>query len=127
MTQPLGWSELVATNAPVADEPVEAVFHINENPILFAQIIFFFPPLLYLPPSYLPSTSPLLPTTYHPLPPSLHRQSSRDVERELEPGARELELGAGARELVGEAWSSSLEQKLGAWSRSWRGTHAGPR
>jgi len=29
-----------------------------------------------------PKFSPLLPTTYQPLPPSLHHQSSRDVERE---------------------------------------------
>ncbi len=33
------------------------------------------------PPSYLPPTSPLLPTTYQPHPPSLHRQSSRDLGR----------------------------------------------
>jgi len=54
----------------------------NENPILPAQIFFFFPPLLYAkifppptyhlpPPSYLPSTSPLLHTTYLP-PPTYH-------------------------------------------------------
>jgi len=30
----LGWSELAPTNAPVADEPVEAVFWMDENPIL---------------------------------------------------------------------------------------------
>jgi len=78
----------------------------NENPILPTRIYIFFPPLLYpkifppltyhLPlPSYLPSTSPFLPTTYQPLPPSLHRQSSRDVERERawSRGA----VGAGAR------------------------------
>jgi len=82
-----GWSELAATNAPVADEAVEAVFRMNENPILPARIFFFhlfptpkFSPLLpttylshptsHLPPSsYLPLTSPLLPTTYQPLPP----------------------------------------------------------
>jgi len=83
-----GWSELAPTNAPVADEPVEAVFWMDENPILPARFFFFFPPLLYpkifsrptyhlpppvlpttyLPPSYLPPTSPLLPTTYQPLP-----------------------------------------------------------
>ncbi len=73
-----GWSELVATNAPVADEPVEAVFRMNENPILPARIFIFFPPLLY------PKIFPLLPTTYLPPPtyhlptppPSLHHQSS---------------------------------------------------
>jgi len=30
----VGWSELAPTNAPVADEPVEAVFWMDENPIL---------------------------------------------------------------------------------------------
>jgi hypothetical protein len=94
-----GWSELAATNAPIADEPVEAVFRMNKNPILPARIIFFFPPLLYpkifplptyfLPPlSYLPSTSH--PPTYHlptppPLTPSPELQRLRAaVERELE-------------------------------------------
>jgi len=82
-----GWSELAATNALVADEPVEAVFRMNENPILPARIFYFFPPLLY-PKIFPPPTSPLLPAiylpppTYHLPPPSLHRQSSRDVERE---------------------------------------------
>ncbi len=88
-----GWSELATTNAPVADEPVEAVFQINENPILPARIIFFFPPLLYPtyhlpPPSYLPSTSPLLPTTYQPLPPhSIARVPETSNETELGAGA----------------------------------------
>ncbi len=73
------WSELAPTNAPVANEPVEAVFWMDENPILLARFFFFFHlfstpkfspvlPTTYLPPSYLPPTSPLLPTTY--LPPS---------------------------------------------------------
>jgi hypothetical protein len=69
-----GWSELAATNAPVADEPVEAVFRMNENPILPARIFIFFftsslpqnfppsylpPPTCHLPPpSYLPPTNP---------------------------------------------------------------------
>jgi hypothetical protein len=65
-----GWSELAATNAPVADEPVEAVFQMNENPILPARIFFFFPPLLY-PKIFPPPTSPLLPTIYLP-PPTYH-------------------------------------------------------
>jgi hypothetical protein len=54
-----------------------------------------------------PKISPLLPTTYQPLPPSLHRQSSRDVEREQ---AWSWSRGC---------WSRSLEQELGAaeaWS-----------
>jgi len=54
--QNVGWSEPAATNALVADELVEAVFRMNENPILLACIYIFFPP------SYLPPTSPLLPT-----------------------------------------------------------------
>jgi hypothetical protein len=118
----------------------------NENPILPARIYIYFPPLFYpkifppptyhLPlPSYLPSTSPLLPTTYlppptyhlpptspllpttyQPLPPSLHRQNSRDVEQE-----RASSRGAW-REAWRGAWSSelgavSLEQGSG-WSRN---------
>ncbi len=125
-----GWSELAPTNAPVADEPVEAVFRMNENPILLTRIFFFhlfstpkFSPLLpppsYLPstspllpttypPPYLPPTSPLLPTTYQPLPPSLHRQSSRNVEREP------------AWSWSRSYWSRSLElPKLGAWNCAW--------
>jgi hypothetical protein len=38
----LGWSELAPTNAPVTDEPVEAVFWMDENPILPARFFFFF-------------------------------------------------------------------------------------
>ncbi len=72
-----GWSELAPTNAPVADEPVEAVFRMNENPILPTRIYFFStsslpqnfppsylpPPTYHLPPpSYLPPTSPLTPS-----------------------------------------------------------------
>ncbi len=49
----------------------------NENPILPARIFLIFFHLFST-----PKFSPLLPTTYQPLPPSLHRQSSRDVERE---------------------------------------------
>jgi len=48
-----------------------------------------------------PKFSPLLPTTYQPLPPSLHRQSSRNIERERAWSrscwSRCLELGGGAR------------------------------
>jgi hypothetical protein len=99
-----GWSEPAPTNAPVADEPVEAVFRMNENPILPARIFFFFSPLLYPkifpPPTYhLPPPSYLPPT--NPSPPSLHRQSSRDVERE-------------------RAWSR------GAWSRGAARAGVGP-
>ncbi len=93
-SQSLGWSEPAATNAPVEDEPVQLVLRMN---ILLARRDFFFrllsapkfstSPLLPTP-SYLPPTKPtppptstLLPTTYQPHPPSLHRQSSRDLER----------------------------------------------
>ncbi len=62
-----GWSEPAATNAPVEDEPVQPVLRMN---ILPAQGVFFFH-LFSAPP-----TSPLLPTTYEPHPPSLHHQSS---------------------------------------------------
>ncbi len=69
-----GRSEPAATNAPVEDEPVQPVLRMN---ILLAHRIFFFH--LLSAPKF--STSPLLPTTYQPHPPSLHRQSSRDLER----------------------------------------------
>jgi hypothetical protein len=86
-----GWSEPAATNAPVEDEPIQPVLRMN---ILPARRDFFFissalkfstSPLLPTP-SYLPPTKPnppsyLHPPTYHPHPPSLHRQSSRDLER----------------------------------------------
>ncbi len=88
----------------------------NKNPILPTRI-FFFPPLLYpkifppptyhLPPS-LP-TSPLLPTTYQPLPPSLHRQSSRNIEREP------------AWSWSRSCWSRSLEPGVGAGPTRYRG------
>ncbi len=116
----MGWSELAATNAPVADEPVEAVFRMNENPILPARIFFFFhlfstpkfspllpttslpPPTYHLPPpSYLPPTSPLLPTTYQPLPPhSITRAPETLSGSEL--GAWS-QLGAGASLELGAA------------------------
>ncbi len=73
-------------------------------------------------PSYLRHTSPLLPTiylpphAYHLPPPSLHRQSSRDVERErawsMGAWSRSLELGVGEREL------GAGEPKAGA-GRTW--------
>jgi len=117
-----GWSELAATNAPVADEPVEAVFWMNENLILPTRIIIFFSTSSLpqnFPPSYLPSTSlllptfyllpptylllpTLLPTTYQPHPPSLHRQSSRDLER-LWSGSWSCGCGAGAGAGAGPA------------------------
>jgi len=75
---PDGWSEPAATNAPVEDEPVQPVLRMN---ISLPVEIFFSPPLypeiLYLP----PPTYPLLPTTYQAHPPSLHRQSSRDLKQ----------------------------------------------
>ncbi len=95
-----GWTELAATNAPVADEPVEAVFRMNENPILPTWIFFFFPPLLY-PKIFPPPTSPLLPTTYQPLPPhSIARAPETLNKSELGAWSR---LGAGASLELGAA------------------------
>ncbi len=89
----------------------------DENPILPARFFFFFSTSSLpqnFPPSYLPPTSPrptyhlpppVLPTTYQPLPHSLHRQSSRNVERERAWSwsrscwSKCLELGGGARSL----------------------------
>jgi hypothetical protein len=101
----MGWSEPTATNAPVEGEPVQPVLRMN---ILPARRDFFFhllsapkfstspllpttyqphPPLLPTP-SYLPPTNPTPPSYLHPPtyqlptpPPSLHCQSSRDLER----------------------------------------------
>ncbi len=84
-----GWSEPAATNAPVEDEPVQPVLRMN---ILLARRDFFFH--LLSAPKF--STSPLLPTTYQPHPPSLHRQSSRDLEW-LWSGSWSCGCGAGAR------------------------------
>ncbi len=78
-----GWSEPAATNAPVANELIEAVFRMNENPILPARIYIFFPLLLY------PKNFP--PPTYHlPTPPPLH-----SIARAPETSSAS-ELGAGA-------------------------------
>jgi hypothetical protein len=67
---PKGWSEPTATNAPIEDDPVQPVLRMN---ILLAQGVFFFH--LFSAPPTSPLLSPLLPTTYEPHPPSLHRQS----------------------------------------------------
>jgi hypothetical protein len=111
------WSEPAATNAPVQDEPIEAVLRMNKNPILLARMDFFFSPLLC------PKISP--PPTYHlptppPLTPSPELQRRRaGTSLELEPGLLEQELG------VTGAWRLELlEQGSCGWSRS--GTHAGP-
>jgi hypothetical protein len=85
----VGWSEPAATNALVEDEPVQPVLRMN---ILPARRDFFFH-LLFAPKF---STSPLLPTTYQPHPPSLHRHSSRDLEP-LCNGSWSYGCGAGAR------------------------------
>jgi hypothetical protein len=74
---------------------------------------FFFSPPLCPEILYLPPTSPLLPTTFQPHPPSLHHQNSRDLEQ-LRPRA----AGAGVREFELWLWSGSWS----GWSRS--GTHA---
>jgi hypothetical protein len=85
-----GWSELIATNAPVEDEPVEPVsrmiislpalvFFFPDPPcpkILYQKFIYLPPPTYQLPPaSYLPPTSPTPPH-------SIAR--ARVVERKLE-------------------------------------------
>jgi len=101
----LGWSEPAVTNAPVVDEPIEAVFRMNKNPILPARILFFFLPLLYSkifpPPTY------HLPTPPSPLTPLPELQGRRAGES-LEQGSLE----------------GSLEQR--AWSRGAGGAGAGP-
>ncbi len=94
-----GWSEPAATNAPVADEPVEAVFRMNENPSSVLAYIYFFH--LFSTPKF----SRLLPTTYQPLPPHSIARA-----RETSSGS---ELGAG-------------ELGAGAWSRGAAGVGAGP-
>ncbi len=93
----LGWSEPAATNAPVEDEPVQPVLRMN---ILPACRDFLFH--LLSAPKF--STSPLLPTTSQPHPPSLHHQNSRDLER---------------------LWSESWSCGCGAGARA-AGTRAGP-
>ncbi len=98
MLGPTAWSEPAATNAPVQDEPVEAVLRMNKNPILPVRMDFFFSPLLcpknFPPPTYHLPTPP-------PLAPSLEFQRRRvGASLELEPGLLEQELGAvGAGEL----------------------------
>jgi hypothetical protein len=84
--------------------------------------IFFFTSFLprnsLPPPSYLPPTKPtppptstLLPTTYQPHPRSLHRQSSRDLER-LWSGSWSYGCGAGAGAVVMERELERLELEL---------------
>jgi hypothetical protein len=79
----VGWSELAATNAPVADEPVEAVFRMNENPISLPGFFFFF--------HLSPSPELLAPETLS--------------GSELGAWSR---LGAGASLELGRAWSLEL-------------------
>ncbi len=91
--QSKSWSEPAATNAPVADEPIEAVFWMNENPISLPAYIFF---------SHLFSTpkfSPLLPTTYQPLPPPHSITRAPEMSSGSELGAGELGIGAWNSEL----------------------------
>ncbi len=120
-----GWSDPAATNAPVADEPVEAIFRMNENPILPARIYIFFPPLLY------PKIFP--PPTYHlPTPPPPHSITrAPETSSRSELGARELRGELGARAWINELGAGErLEPELDPHgSRS--GTHvaagAGPK
>jgi hypothetical protein len=123
--QQWAWSEPAATNAPVQDEPVEAVLRMNKNPILPTHMDFFFftsslpqifPPILpttYLPP--LPTTY-LPPPTYHlPTPPPL--TPSPELQRRRAGASLELELGLFEQEFGIEAWSCrSLELgAVGTW------------
>ncbi len=86
----LGWSEPAATNAPVQDEPVEAILRMNKNPILPAHM-FFFSHLLST-----PKFSHLLPTTY--LPPPTYHLPPPPPPPSLTPSP-ELEPGVGAGDL----------------------------
>ncbi len=64
--------------------PLRPFFGWTKIPSSLPDFFFFFSTSSLpqnFPPSYLPPTSPLLPTTYQPHPPSLHRQSSRDLGR----------------------------------------------
>jgi hypothetical protein len=116
-----GWSELAPTNAPVADEPVEAVFWMDENPILPARFFFFFfhlfstpkfypvLPTTYLPPSYLPPTNPTPPHSI-----------ARAPETSGGCGAGAAGAGAGA----GTVELERLERELELWLWSWSGWSA---
>jgi hypothetical protein len=130
-----GWSEPAPTNAPVADEPVEAVFRMNENPILPARIFFFFSPLFY------PKIFPLLPTTYlppptyHLPPPSYLPPTNPSAPHSIARAPKTLsESKLGPRELGARAWSRGAWSKsrgallgAGASSRGAAGAHAKPR
>jgi hypothetical protein len=102
----LGWSELAATNAPVANEPVEAVFRMNKNPILPTRITLFFPPLLY------PKIFPLLPTFYLP-PPTYHLPTPTPLTPSLELQRRQVGASLEQGSLEG---SLRGEFGVGAWS-----------
>jgi len=104
-----GWSELAPTNAPVADEPVEAVFWMDENPTLPARFFFFFSTSLpqNFPPSYLPPTSPR-PTYHLPTPPPPH-----SIARAPETSGG---CGAGAGAVAVELERLELEQSCWSWS-----------
>jgi len=56
MPQNLGWSEPVATNAPIKDEAIQAILGMNQKHILFPC------PRIFQPPS-LPQKISLLPTS----------------------------------------------------------------
>ncbi len=127
--QQWAWSEPAATNAPVQDEPVEAVLRMNKNPILptHMDFIFFTSSLPQIfPPSYLPPTSPpyLPPTNPSYLPPT-NPSPPHSIARAPKTSSGS-ELGAGA---VGTGvWNRSLElleHGSCGWSQS--RTHAGPR
>ncbi len=119
-----GWSELAPTNAPVADEPVEAVFWMDENPILPARFFFFFShlfstpkfypvlPTTYLPPPTYHLPPPVLPTTYLP-PPTYHLPTPPPLTP-----SPEFQRPRAAGEL------ERLERELELWLWSWSGWSA---
>ncbi len=70
--------------------PCSSVFFFSSCFFLFFLLLFGFSSSLP------PPSLRFLPTTYQPHPPSLHRQSSRDLERlELERGSSSCGCGAG--------------------------------
>ncbi len=118
-----GWSELVATNAQVEDEPIQPVLRMN---ILLARRDFFFhllsaskfstSPLLptpsYLPPTKSTPPSYLHPPTYHlPTPPPF--TPSPKLQRPRVVVERELELWLWSGSWSGWSWSRTQRPQKG--------------
>jgi hypothetical protein len=122
-----GWSEPVATNAPVEDEVVQVVLGMNQKHILLCPKFLIFSTyslpqsfsllptsLLFtsslLPPSHLPPLSYLQPPPYlpHLILSSLHRQSSRVLKAGVKIMRLKQDLGTPSLELM-SAWSGTQE------------------